>query len=415
MRLLYGPATLFSICLIVSACSTSRVHQVVIEPYDDTPNQEPEASVEVPIPSPRPNLARMKLGEYWYGMYLPDGSTEGYARLSLRDTKQEGVHCDWELHISGEGWKYEEERKLSFDKDWRMTFSEMSSGGQRVLGARAGNVMVGKFGVDDLRVEVKDDADTGMGFILAAAMQQKQGTSITRTEYNEAQGLKEASEMTISCGEQEEVELPEGTVKAWKYTLSRGDDGPDLPIWVNAAREIVQVDWGTNNLMKLHRESTKELFKPAPPFLTQLEPDDKTKLVLTADFDGFTLDAMWDYWATSEGLAKWWPQEAEVGGKVGEKYEATWRNEDGEILWQMQGKIETLEPKQKLGFTWKWQFDPEDAPTLHVLVEFKEVEGGVNVKITHSKFDPNNDDQQNRESLKQGWEQFCVKLNKLGK
>jgi uncharacterized protein YndB with AHSA1/START domain len=187
-----------------------------------------------------------------------------------------------------------------------------------------------------------------------------------------------------------------------------------MPIWVNDAREIVQIDWGSNHLMKLHRKSTKDLYKPAPPFLKQLEPDDKTKLVLTADFKGFTLDAMWNYWATGDGLTKWWPQEAEVEGKVGGKYQPTWRDENGELLWQLLGKIETWKPKTKLGFSWKWNTDPEDAPTLHVLVEFKEVEGGVNVKITHSKFDPNNDDQQNRESLKGGWEQFCTKLSKLG-
>lgn len=376
----------------------------------DAPEPVPEPAPEA---RPAPELQQMKLGEFWYGMYTPEGEPEGYARINLRDTKQGGVHCDWELHISGEGWKYEEERKISFDADWKLTFSEMSSGQHRILGAREGNVMVGKSGVDDLRVEVKEDAVTGMAFVLAPGMMLRDKASITRTEYNEAREFVEEGNMTLTVVGKEKVSLPEGEVGAWRIDLTRKPEGQTLPVWVNDDREIVQVDWGTNNLMKLHRENTTGLFKPAPPFLQQLEPDDKTKLVLTADFKGFSVEEMWDYWATSEGLIKWWPQEAEVGEKVGGLYQPTWRNEDGEILWQLLGRIEVWEPNKKLGFSWKWQFDPEDAPTLHVIVEFSKVEGGVNVKITHSKFDPNNDDQLNRESLKGGWEQFCTKLARL--
>ena len=366
-----------------------------------------------PAPAPAvPKLARMKLGEFWYGMYTADGTTEGYARMQFRDTLQKGVHCAWELHISGDGWTYEEDRQTTFDAYWQLTYSEMSSGGQRILAAREGNVMVGKSGIDDLRAEVKPDATTGMGFILAACLDQKEGATLSRTEYDEANNLAEIGKSTISCGAQETIELPEGKVKAWKYTV-QGQADKTLPVWVNDAREIVQVDWGTGNLMKLHHESTKELFNPAPPFLKQLDADDKTKLVLTADFAGFTMDEMWDLWATGKGLAKWWPQEAEVGNEIGGKYQPTWKNEKGEIIWQLLGTIEVWEPKKRLGFTWKWNTDPEDAPTLHVLVALKEIEGGVNVKITHYKFDPLNEDQINRNSLKGGWEMFCSKIPQL--
>lgn len=291
----------------------------------------------------------------------------------------------------------------------------MQTGGRRILAAREGNVMVGKSGVDDLRVEVKEDAITGMGFILAACAPFNDGFKFSRPEYNEAQGLKAASETTFVVGDIEEVELPEGKVKARKITMQRGEKGPALPVWVNEAREIVQVDWGTKNYMKLHREKTDSLFKPVAPLLKQLEPDDKTKLVLTADFHGFKLTEMWELWATADGLKKWWPPEAEVEGKVGGKYVATWKNEAGEITWQLLGKVEIWEPNKKLGYTWRWDSTPEDAPDLHVVVEFSEVTDGVRLKITHSAFDPDNDDQQNRASLHQGWEFFCNKLAALKK
>lgn len=62
---------------------------------------------EAPVPDPGPTKTvayeRLKLGEYWYGMYLPDGTTEGYSRLKFSETKDDGLHCDWELHISYDG------------------------------------------------------------------------------------------------------------------------------------------------------------------------------------------------------------------------------------------------------------------------------------------------------------------------
>ncbi|MCA8915569.1 MAG: SRPBCC domain-containing protein [Planctomycetes bacterium] len=367
-----------------------------------------------PAPAPAvPKLTRMKLGEFWYGMYPTSGGTEGYVHVVLRDTAQQGVNCDFDLHISDDGWEYEETRQITFDAAWRLTYSEWSSGMDRILAAREGDAMVGKSGIDDLRVEVAKDAMTGMGYILAAAMAQKEGATLKRHQYSEDGGLNEEGETTFVCKGNEEVELPEGKVKAWKYVMQTADGGPALALWVNDAREIVLVDW-QRSLMKLHRGNTEELFKPAKKFLSHLEPRDKTKLVLSGDFTNVgSVDEMWKLWATGEGLTKWWPKEAEVEGKVGGKYQPTWKDQDGNIVWQLLGVIETWEPNKKLGFSWKWNTDPEDAPALHVLVEFEQQEHGVRVKITHSSFDPVNDDQKNRESLKGGWEAFCSKLSKL--
>ncbi|MDC1143005.1 SRPBCC domain-containing protein [Planctomycetota bacterium] len=387
----------------------------VVGAQDAAPMPEERESVQPKEATADSDLARLKLGEFWYAMHTPDGGTEGYARLKFSETKQGGLHCDWELHITYSGGNYEEARQISFGKDFGLTWSRMESSGTVILGAREGNVMVGKAGVDDLRVEVETDAITGMGFVLAACMEQAEDATISRTEYNEAGGFKNLGKATITCVGQEDVELDEGKIKAWRYDLKRKEMEKALPIWVNEAREIVQVDWGTNNLMKLRRENTEPLFKPKPPLFTTVEPEDKTKLELTADFAGFELDEMWELWATGEGLAKWWPQEAVVEGNVGGKYAPTWKDKEGEILWQLQGVIEVWEPNKKLGFTWKWNTDPKETPTLHVLIEFKKVEGGVNLTITHSKFDPENDDQLNRTSLNQGWESFCSKLATLKK
>ena len=402
----------FALCLLLLPILTTLIIAQEEPPMppvaEPTPDQPAESTSSA-------SFTRMKLGEFWYGMYLPDGTTEGYARMSLRETKQGGVHCDWELHIAYDGGQYEEERKITFDADWQMTYSEYEANGHRVLGAREGNVMVGKSGVDDLRAEVAEDAVTGMGFILAAGAELKAGTSFTRHEYNEANNFSDMDTTSFDIGEQEEIELPEGKIKAWRIDMQRSEKGKALPIWVNDAREIVQVDWGTNNLMKLHRQKTESLYDPKPPLFTELEPEDKTKLYITADFHGFTLDEMWDLWATGEGLTKWWAPEAEIEGKVGGKYQPTWKDEEGNITWQLDGVVEIWEPKKKLGYSWKWNTDPEDGPTLHVIAEFKAIEGGVNIRITHKSFDANNDDQQNRTSIHQGWEFFGTKLAALKK
>lgn len=362
-----------------------------------------------------PSLTPLPIGEWWYGMYTASGETEGYARIQVSETKQGGRHVDWELHITYEGGSYEEARKITFTKDFNTSYTEISTGASRILAAREGKYMVGKSGVDDLRVEVAEDAVSGMGFMLAACLALKEGTTLVRPEFNEAADLKAQGEMQLTVGKRETLKLPEGEVEAWKIEQKRGN-GTTLPVWVNDKREIVQTDWGNGSLMKLHRQSTKHLFQPKPPTLDQLEPDDKTKLLLTGVFAGFTLDEMWKLWTTPEGMAKWWAPASEMGAKVGEIYELRWPNpeKEGEFRWVLEGKLTHFDANKKLGFTWRWKHET-DGPTLNVEVEFEAVKGGVKLTIHHGKFDPLNDDQQNRASLHQGWEFFCTKLKALRK
>jgi uncharacterized protein YndB with AHSA1/START domain len=361
--------------------------------------------------------AQPKLGEYWYGMYNQDGESQGYARLLLRETTGGGFHCEWELKVAFPGGTHEEERGATFHRDLRQTFAEFKSGLTRVVVAREGDVMVGKHGVDDLRVEVAADAIGGMGFVLAAAMPLEADATLSRTEYNTNTAMQPMGAVTFQVGEQEELELPAGKMSAWRVTMTRESGRPAPTVWVNAEREIVQVDWGMS-MMRLHRESTRSLFDPPPPFLTQLEPDDKTKLVLTGRFPGFGLDEMWEHWTTADGITKWWPHEAEIEPEVGGKVKLTWRDDDGEIQWQLEGKVEVWEPESRFGFTWRWHTAPEGTPDLSVLVEFsrdfsRSSDRAVNVKITHGPFDIHNDDQENRAGLHQGWEYFCTKLAAL--
>jgi uncharacterized protein YndB with AHSA1/START domain len=356
-------------------------------------------------------LAPMKTGEFWYAQYTPEGAPEGYAHVTVRDTKGGGVHVSWDFHIASNG-TYEEERETTFNADGVMTHTEYKSGLNRCVASREGDVMVGKLGYDDIRVEAGKDAAGTLGWMLAAWLPQTEGATLTRTSYDEPSGLKPGGALNYKVGAAEKVKLDSGEVEAFKVSMELKERGFSRTIWVGKDRTIVQVDWGGGALMKLSDAGAKELFKPQPPVLEQLEQDDKTRLVLQGDFAGYTLEEMWKAWATAEGITKWWPPLAEIEGKVGGKFELTWKTETGEIQWQLTGKVEVWEPNKKFGFTWRWNETPAETPDLHVVVEFSEVEGGVRVKITHSKFDPLNDDQKNRESLKQGWEYFCTNLRK---
>jgi hypothetical protein len=357
-------------------------------------------------------LTPMKTGEFWYACYT-DGKAQGYAHMVVRETigGMGGIHIELDLHLGGDV-NYEEERETTFNADGVMTYTAYKSGQTRCAVAREGKVMVGKLGIEDLRVEADEGAAGQLGWVLAAWLPQKAGATTSRASFDENSGMKYAGTSVFTVGAAEKVTLDSGEVEAFNVKIAVEQLKTERHVWVNKDRVVVQLEGKGGAMMKLSDASAKDLYKQQPPVFEQLEPDDKTKLVLQGDFAGYTLDEMWKKWTTAEGITSWWPPLAEIEGKVGGKFVLTWKTEAGEIQWQLTGKVETWEPGKKFGFTWRWNETPAETPDLHVLVEFSEVEGGVRLKITHNKFDPNNDDQKNRESLKQGWEFFCINLKK---
>jgi uncharacterized protein YndB with AHSA1/START domain len=274
--------------------------------------------------------------------------------------------------------------------------------------SKDGPVIKGRGGKEDLSVALKPDATTGMGFVLAPWLELKEGVSLTRTEYNEAASFAEVGPLTLTVKGREQLDLPAGKFNAWRVVVKR--EKGETPVWVSEDRRIVQIDWGTNNLMKLHDKPTKELFKPQPPVFTELEPNSAKEHRLSGDFAGFTLGEMWKHWTTSEGMAKWWPQQAEIEAKVGGKFIMMWKDDAGADVWTLDGKITALVEKKKLTFTWKWRQMPE-SPELEVTVEFSEIKGGVNLKITHGPYEDEMDKVESGHL--EGWQFFGAKLRKL--
>jgi uncharacterized protein YndB with AHSA1/START domain len=253
-----------------------------------------------------------------------------------------------------------------------------------------------------------------MYILLAASMPLRKGAKLERPLYSTKNQFKPGSTACLEVQDKETIDLPEGKVEAWKVLHWPVTDGTELrrhPIWVNNDREIVRIGdfMGTT---KLHRSRTDHLYPP--PTLTEINPKDTSKLSFEGVFPGFTLDEMWKAWTTADGLKAFWAPKAEIEGKVGGKYWLLYPNDEkpGEYHYRMLGKITHWEPNKKFGSTWHWDFEP-DEQVLNVEMEFEKVDAGVKLKITHGKFGDTKEEQDNRDSIAQGWEFFCTKLKKL--
>ena len=248
------------------------------------------------------------------------------------------------------------------------------------------------------------DAATGMIFVFAAFLPQEKGVVFERTELNEAKDFESTGTTRIAAIGPEEI----GETATLRFDLKRGD-GTTLPIWVNAEREIVQVDWGGGNMMVLAPESTKHLYRPVEPALTVVT-DGPDKLVMEGHFPGLAPEELFDHWTTVELLAKWWPPEAEVGSEVGGAYELSWKQGG----WFLEGEITAYERGKRFGFTWKWRHDGEDAPALEVTVAFVNHEkGGTRLTVTHGPYTDDEEGRKARAGHLQGWQQCCSRLKSI--
>jgi uncharacterized protein YndB with AHSA1/START domain len=360
---------------------------------------------------PPANYWPAKAGEFWYGIYDDKGNAQGYAQLVVTERPDGGRHFAWERKLVSDGGRLEEARKLSLDASGKMLDAEFQSGEFRASVTREGKDFTGKSGANKLRFEIKVGAVSTLAFVMATTMPLKAGAGIVCSEYNDTDDFKPIGETRLAVEQSEKLKLPEHETDAWKVVLARAD-GTRRAIWVSAEREIVQMDWGHGVIMKQHKESTKHLFKPPPPTLEQLEPDDKSRLSFVGDFPGFTLEEMWKSWTTQDGLAAFWAPKADIEGKVDGKYWLLYPNEEGGYHYRMLGKVTHWDEHKKLGFTWHWDFEPE-SQVLNVEMEFEAVEGGVRLKIKHSKFGDSTEEQDSRKGIHEGWEHFCTRLKRL--
>jgi uncharacterized protein YndB with AHSA1/START domain len=351
----------------------------------------------------------MKPGLYWYRMQTPGGEAQGYARLRVKKSGQGTLSVTWELRIVHQGQSYEEERSMALDSVGRMVAADYATSGMHLSAKREGTRLKGAKVVEDgkpeaIDVEAPEDAIAGMGFVLAASMEFTEGATISRSDFNEAAGFKPEGTVVFTVAGRE----PAAGVECWKV-LMRRQDGRDMPLWVNEERELVQVDWGGGNLMVLSPESTRHLFKPPPPAVEQIEPKDRSKLVVAGEFPGFTPQKMFEHWTNAELIAKWWPQKAVIDAEAGGRFHMIW----DQPPWYMRGEIKAFEPAKRLTFSWTWDHAKE-APSLEVTVDLEAIEGGTRLRIAQGPYSAGAADQEERAGHLRGWQFFCSKLRRLG-
>lgn len=146
----------------------------------------------------------------------------------------------------------------------------------------------------------------------------------------------------------------------------------------------------------------------APVPLTEVNTGSDT-LILTGDFAAFSPAVMFDYWTKPELLTQWWPPAAEVEPRTGGAYYLAWPEPD----WHMHGHFTDFEPGRSLGFTWKWDHEP-DTPTREVAITLHDrAEGGCRITIIHGPYNESERDQNDRASHIEGWQYYCGKLRDL--
>ena len=115
------------------------------------------------------------------------------------------------------------------------------------------------------------------------------------------------------------------------------------------------------------------------------------RLVLKRTFQT-SLDAIWAAWTEKDQIEKWFgcgataSVEATIDLKVGGEFFFKMGHEDGSSF-AAGGSYTEITPKTRLAYTWNWKGDPQmEFGETDVLLEFKELDGAIELTLTHSGF-----------------------------
>ncbi len=141
--------------------------------------------------------------------------------------------------------------------------------------------------------------------------------------------------------------------------------------------------------------------------VTQL-PSEHAMLLIEVDFPSVTPHTLFDCWTQPSLLEQWWPQKAELVPQAGGAYHLSWPQMD----WHLRGHYTSFEPGKQLGFTWKWDHDPEGAAEREVKLTFEPAAtGGTRLLLAHGPYIDTSEDQELRiEHHLAGWQHFLPRL-----
>jgi uncharacterized protein YndB with AHSA1/START domain len=159
-------------------------------------------------------------------------------------------------------------------------------------------------------------------------------------------------------------------------------------------------------MTKMMKERRLTPEDPHEEYINQL-PTGRDTLAVTTFYPGVTPQELFSYWVEPPLLKQWWPQQAEVDAAEGGEYHLSWPA----MSWDLRGQYTAFRRGERLGFTWKWDHEP-DLPTRQVDVAFEPVgDLGTQLTVTHGTYDSSKRDQDDRDSHMEGWTYFLTRLH----
>lgn len=123
-------------------------------------------------------------------------------------------------------------------------------------------------------------------------------------------------------------------------------------------------------------------------------------------------EAVFDAWVDEDLIREWWPPQGMENGpiatdpRVGGAFELGLQPKDGSDGFAATGTYRAVDRPARLEFTWRWSTAPMETV---VTVEFREVDGGTEVILTHTGF-PN---AEARDQHADGWTNCVERMQAL--
>jgi uncharacterized protein YndB with AHSA1/START domain len=136
--------------------------------------------------------------------------------------------------------------------------------------------------------------------------------------------------------------------------------------------------------------------------LREAETSTSARLVLETTLAVRDPAIVTDHFTDPDLLTAWWAGEAKIDTETGD-YMFVWPEQG----WTLRGRFLERVPGQRVGFTWRWDHEPE-LPPRTVLVTTEAVPEGTRLTITHGDYTP--DDQDERADHLAGWMHFIGRL-----
>lgn len=122
---------------------------------------------------------------------------------------------------------------------------------------------------------------------------------------------------------------------------------------------------------------------------------------------------VWDAWTQPERLKDWacpYPTasvDADIDLQIGGAYEIRMGTENGPYT--AYGTYKEIDPPSRLVYTWDWREEEHQVGETIVTVEFAEVDGGTEVRLTHEGFPSS----EAKDAHVEGWEGCLGRLEAL--